>query len=195
MVRQELIKRSVALLLAIAVGSFGLPVIAAPASAGLSGRILHAGSGAPLNGAVVKLSRRADKKIYESQKSAQDGSYAVASLPSGDYDLAIEAEGGVFVVNAPVELQPGEQRQVSFSIKPDKPAGAAADEPPSGSAASGETKPAEEAKTTPPPKQKTSVWRKPWFGALVVLGTAVAVGAVVNSQGTNNESGASPSEN
>ena len=91
--------------------------------------MLRSATGASLSGAVVRVALRPDARIFESGKADERGNYALGSLPPGTYDVAVQADGGLYVVNTPLALHPGEQRALSLSIlaKADEPA-----TPPSG---------------------------------------------------------------
>src|SRR5712691_7737814 len=112
-------ERVLALLLTSAVGTFGLPAFAGASPALVSGTILRTGSGDPVKGAVLKLAHRPDSKIFESARTDAKGRYSLSGLPSGSYDLAVETDGGLYLVGAPFALQPGERRTMSLSVRPE----------------------------------------------------------------------------
>jgi hypothetical protein len=181
-------EKVLAMFLAFAIGSFGLPVFASPAPAILSGKILRTGTGDPVQGAVVKLNHRSEGKIYSSTQADAQGAYSLSDIPAGTYDLAIETDGGLFLVNAPVSLTSGEKREASFSLQPKK--GAAEGE--TGGTAGKE--PAADAKDSKK-KAATPWYRSGWFGTAVVVGSAVILGAVLSSSDNDEPASASPSGN
>ncbi len=182
-------QKVLAMFLAFAIGSFGLPVFASPAPAILSGKILRTGTGDPVQGAVVKLNHRSEGKIYSSTQADAQGAYSLSDIPAGTYDLAIETDGGLFLVNAPVSLTSGEKREASFSLQPKKGAaegetgGTAGKEP-----AAADTKDSKKKAATP-------WYRSGWFGTAVVVGSAVILGAVLSSNDNDEPAVASPSGN
>ena len=180
-------ERVLSMCLVMAIGSIGMPAFASSVPAVLTGKVLRTGTGAPVQGAVVKLNHRIEGKTYASPQADKAGTYSIPDLPAGTYDLAIETAGGVFVVNSPVSLAPGEKREASFSLQPKS---GAADEPAAGG--SGGKEPAPEAKTT---VKKTPWYASAWFGAAVVVGSAVIVGVLLNSNDNNEPATASPSSN
>src|SRR5207247_4610897 len=67
--------------------------------------------------AVVRVALRPDGKEFESTRADARANYALASLPSGTYDVAVAADGGLYVVGSAIALQPGEKRSLSLSLK------------------------------------------------------------------------------
>ena len=202
--------RALALMVAITIGTAGLPAFASQAPARIAGRILQTGTSSGVKNAVVKVALRPDAKVYESTRTDAKGSYSVAGLPSGTYDVAVESSGGLYVSTAPVSLVAGEKRDLSLTIRPDARSGdTSADDP-----AAGETPPAPAPAepAAPPPdkpkedaakpadadkqstKKKKSFWRTPWGGAIIVVGTALVVGAAAHSSDSSEPATASPSE-
>jgi hypothetical protein len=183
-------EKVLSMFLVMAIGSIGMPVFASPAPALLSGKILKAGTGAPVQGAVVKLNHRTEGKVFTSGKADAQGSYSIPDLPAGTYDLAVESDAGVFVVNAPVSLASGEKRDASFSLRP---VSGAADQPAAGGTAGAQPPPPAQAKPAETQKKKTPWYASPWFGTAVVVGSAVIIGAALNSSNNNEPATASPS--
>ena len=186
MAQTHVFEKSLALVLVVAVGSLGFPAIAAPAPAALSGKLLRAASGTPLVGAVVKLSQRPQARIFESAKADPKGYYSLSSLPPGTYDVAVETDGGLYLVARPVSLQPAERLFLSLSIIPNaqQTSPPAPDQPkPSG----------EPEKEKPKPTKKKGFFHSAWGGVILVLGSAAVIGAVVNSSDNDEPASASPS--
>jgi uncharacterized surface anchored protein len=191
MTHARTLEKSLALLLVVLTASLGLPAFAGSSAASLQGRILRASTGAPLQGAVVKLALRSDAKAFESAKTDEKGGYTIPSLPAGNYDVAVEADGGMYIVPAPMALQAGEQRSLSLSVMP-KEATAEPTAPSGGGEApkggQGAAKPATTAAKT------GGFLHSAWGGAVLVVGSAVVIGAVVNSADNDNPASASPSK-
>lgn len=182
--------KMLALMLVAAVGSVGLPAMATPSTAILSGKVLRSAGGTPLAGAVVKASLRSDARIFESAKADAKGNYSLPSLPAGTYDVAIEADGGLYVVSGALALRPGERRAMSLSVR------ATADEPPPATPPSeGEDKSKEKQKPKEQPKGKGGgFFHSVWGGAILILGSAAVIGAVVSSSDNDEPATASPSD-
>jgi hypothetical protein len=205
--------RALAAWLALTIATAGLSASASPASATLAGRILQSGSSSGVADAVVKVALRPDAKVYESTRTDAKGAYSLAGLPSGTYDVAVESSGGLYVSPQPLSLEAGEKRDLSLSIRPQAKKGdvsAEGDNP----APPPPQPPTEPTPTPPPPpppaeptappteapkpaetktKKKTPFYRTPWGGALIVVGTALVVGAVAHSSDSSEPATASPS--
>lgn len=206
--------RALSFLVALTIGTAGLPAFASSPSARLAGRILQTGSGTGVSGAVVKVALRPDAKVYQSARTDAKGSYSLSGLPSGTYDVAVESSGGLYVSTASLNLVPGEKRDLSLSIRPESRRETKADEPTPGEPPppAEPPAPAPAEPTTPPPeapkeepkkpeaekktttKKKSPFWRTPWGGALIVVGTAAVVGAAAHSSDSSEPATASPSE-
>jgi hypothetical protein len=204
--------RALAGLLALSIGTAGMSAFASPSTARLAGRILQSGAGTGIENAVVKVSLRPDARVYQSSRTDAKGSYALSGLPSGTYDVAVESSGGLYVTPAPLSLVAGEKRDLSLAIHPQTQKGenrAEGDPAPPPPAPTEPPAPAPAEPTTPPPeppkepahppadqqpKKKVPFYRTPWGGALIVVGTAVIVGAVAHSSDDSEPATASPSE-
>ncbi|MGH7410417.1 MAG: carboxypeptidase-like regulatory domain-containing protein, partial [Candidatus Methylomirabilis sp.] len=162
----------------------------------------------PLQGAVVKVALRPEARIYQSAKTGPKGDYSISELPPGTYDVAVEADGGLYVLSGPLALQPAERRTVSLSVRPDDPnrtdAPDAEPEPP----VPGGAEPTEPEKEQPkePPKEPTEEEKKkkgkgfggflrsPWGGATLIVGFAALIGAAAKSSDEDQIDTASPSD-
>ena len=111
-------QRIVACVLITAICVVGLPVLGSHSSANITGTILRTDDGAPLAGATVKVARHSDARIFESAKTGIKGNYSLSDLPAGTYDIAVQTSQGLYVVNAPVALEPGEKLSLILSVRP-----------------------------------------------------------------------------
>ena len=204
--------RALAAVLALTIATAGISAFASPTSARLAGWILQSGSGVGVENAVVKVALRPDARVYESARTDAKGAYSLSGLPSGTYDVAVESSGGLFVSPSPVNLVSGEKRDLSLAIRPQpqKSDTSAQEEPAPPPPAPAEPPPPPPAEPTTPPvepppeptpappattvKKKVPFYRTPWGGALIVVGTAVIVGAVAHSSDDSEPAQASPSE-
>ena len=203
--------RGVASVLITAICLVGLPVFGGHSSANISGTILRTEDGAPIAGATVKVARHADAKIFESARTGVRGNYMLSDLPAGTYDLAVQTEDGMYLVGAPLALEPGERRSLSLSVRPHGGKGQTADEPeptppnppppePTPNPPTPAPEPGTPAPTptepppaeNPPPVKKKGFFRTPWGGAVIVAGTAIIVGAIANSSDNDKPANASP---
>ncbi len=134
---------------------------AAPA-ASLGGRIVSAGTDAPLAGARLHVADGRSGRIVTSGVTGADGAFEVAGLEPASYDLAVESRGGLYVVETPVRLAGGERRSIQLAVSPQAAPAPAQD---------------------PAPKKKSAadVWNNPLTATLIVVGAAVVLGLVVES--------------
>ncbi len=137
------------------------PVLAQPElPASLTGRVLRAGSDAPLPGARVHAADLTSGKIYTSAPTKSDGTFRLTDLPVSSYEVAVESAGGLYPASARINLEPGKERTIQLTVKQDK------DEP----------KPPAPNRATKP-----GVWNNPLTATLIILGSAVVLGVVVDN--------------
>lgn len=148
------------------------PVGASSASTGtVSGRVVPASDTPPLKAIWVAPS---SGSAPITAPIAANGSFAVEGIPAGTAELAVETTAGLYVVSTPVAIAPGTTRQIQLAL------GGRQDTPvPAGE---------------PPKKKKRAggVWANPVYATLIVVGSAIVVGLLVNeltkSSGNNNAS-------
>ena len=157
-----------ALTLAPTPGSF-----AAPAGS-LAGRVLPAAD-RPV-ATRVWISPYGSKGAPIETPVAVDGSFAVAGLPAGTVELAIETSEGLYPVNAPIAIAPGTTRTLQLALggRQDSSAGT----------------PSTEAKKK---RNAGGVWADPLYATLIVVGSAIAVGVLINELTQPVDHPASPS--
>jgi hypothetical protein len=132
---------------------------AEPAGAVLTGRVLAAATGNPLPGVRVHVGNPRSGFVRSSQPTAQDGSFSVREIPASNYELAVQSERGLYLVASPVRLAPGEARTVQLEVHE---RASRADEF-SEDRAGG-----------------TTWWNNPLTATLIVVGSAVAIGVLVD---------------
>ena len=167
------IPKTFALTLAFALSTLCIPTVSAQESATLSGTILNGGGEAPLTGALVHAGDLRTGEVYSSTLTDADGGFTLSDLPAAAYELAVERDGGLFLVGSPVQLAPGETRAVSVAIN---------------------------AQAAPDPATATGrgnrgFWDKPLFATLAVVGGAFLIGALISSADDDDEGLASPFTN
>jgi hypothetical protein len=101
-----------------------LPLIAAPvgaadAVASLTGSIVRAADRSPLEGARLHAGDPRTGDLFSSEPADADGNFALPDLPAATYALAVESEGGLYLVEAPLALAPGATRTVNFAVNAD----------------------------------------------------------------------------
>ncbi len=170
--RRSPLSRILALALA-AVLCGAAPVALAAGDAAIAGRIASLSEGAPLVGATVHVADASTGVIRSSSPSTTEGAFEVRGLPASSYVLAVESEGGLYVVSSPVALAAGEKRSVQLAVGPKNAA---------------ET-------TEPEGKKKKkpigAYWDNPLTASLIVVGAAFVVGALLS---TDDDTAVSPTE-
>jgi hypothetical protein len=152
-----------------------IPAIASEPGAKLTGSILEAGNDTPLGGAKLHLGDPKTGEIYTSAPSLRDGTFEIADVPPSTYEVAVESDGGLYLVQSPITLAPGQSQAVNLAINPQM-----ADSP---------------ADTEEKKKNKggTGVWNNPATAALIVVGAAVVLGLLINAATDDDDEGpASP---
>lgn len=94
------------------------PARAADASASVSGAIFRAADQSPLAGARLHAGDPRTDRLFSSAPSGRDGGFTLAKLPPSTYRLAVEADGGLYVVPTPVVLEPGSARRLNLAVTP-----------------------------------------------------------------------------
>lgn len=108
---------------------------------------------------------------------AADGSFRVEGIPGGPAELAIETSEGLYVVATPVTIAPGTTRRVQLAF-----GGRQDTSPPA---------PPEKEKT----KKRGGIWANPASATLIIIGSAIVVGAAVDRITHTAGAPASPSTN
>jgi hypothetical protein len=141
-----------------------LPGVAAarpePVPAGLTGLLLDRAERAPLAGAKLLAADSATGRVFPSAPTESDGRFSVPDLPPGTYELAVQAHDGLYLVEPAVRLGPGAVRSLSIAVGAEQGTGE------------------EDAAGSKLPRP--SVWNRPFTAALIVLGSAIVVGLIVD---------------
>lgn len=128
-------------------------------TASLSGNVFDSTAGsAPLSGARVHVGDPESGRFYQSGRTDRDGGFTLDGLPAAEYRVAVESEGGLYVVGVPVRLAPGQARSLQLAINPQT-------EPPT---------------TEDDDDGGVGFWHNPVTATLTVLGIAVALGFLID---------------
>lgn len=145
------------------------PLLAGVGTASISGTLFSAATSTPLAGARLHLKDAATGGSYVSSPAGIDGAFDVANLPASSYRIAVESNGGLYVVDTPVKLDAGAPRHLRLAVR-------TTGRGRSGRADSGAK--AEEANKNG--AQDTSFWSNPLTATLLVVGGAILVGVIVD---------------
>jgi hypothetical protein len=176
MKQRSLASKLVATLLVVALQGLILPLMAAEPGAKVNGSILSSRDDAPLAGAKLHLGDPRTGEVYSSGLSQTDGSFSIDSVPASTYEVAVESDGGLYVVDTPVKLAPGQTQSLNVAIDP-------------------QVSPSpEDVDSKKKNRGGTSVWNNPGTAALIVLGGAIVLGWIINeATDDDDEQPASPS--
>ena len=113
------ITRILAILLVITVPLVFVPSAAAQEGATLAGTVYAVDGQQPIDGAVLHAGDIRTGEIYSSASTSADGSFVLSGLPPAAYKLAVETDGGLYVVGTSVQLVAGQERDVQLALRPD----------------------------------------------------------------------------
>ena len=161
-----LLSRILAVGLILSVQSLGTAVSAEEAKASLTGTIVSATDHTPLSGARVHAGDPKTGRIYSSQPTTADGSFSVEALPASGYELAVEADGGLYIIQTPVQLAPGTAPHLTVAVNRDQ---------------NGDDDDDDSAGVVPQSGKfrGISIWDNPLTAAGLVLGLAFVIGALI----------------
>jgi hypothetical protein len=94
------------------------PAPAAETAAMLTGAIVRSGDQSPLAGAKLHAADPETGTIYSSAPAGDDGGFILGDLPPATYAVAVESDGGLYLVQTPVALAPGTNRTVNVAVTP-----------------------------------------------------------------------------
>ncbi len=171
-----------------------MPPLAAETAgpATLEGKVI-AGTGGPVQGAVVLVRGVDDAREHESAPTGDDGGYRLPGLPAGEYDVAVRTDKGIYLGARSLVVTAVTAQSYSFRIE-DRPGldaaalASFAQEQPEG----GEGK-------QPPKRAKSSNQGQPrlgWNNPLVVLAAGLAfvvtTGALIEAASDDEDDDGSP---
>lgn len=146
----------------------GLPQALA-AGGSLDGSIVRSADRTPMVGARLHIANPRSGEIFSSSPADPAGSFSVAEIPADRYALAVEHEGGLYVVQTPLQVSDGSKQTLNLAVT------ALADE-------SQQTTQAE-----------ASPWNNPLTATLIALGIAVALGVALDEDNDGSGMSTSPS--
>jgi hypothetical protein len=164
--------RAIAFVTVVSLHLLFLPAFGAE-TASLRGHVFDSNAGsAPLSGARVHVGDPESGRFYRSGWTDGEGGFTLDGLPAAEYRVAVESEGGLYVVGTPVRLAPGQARSLQLAINP---------------------------QTGPPTTQENDddrggggFWRNPLTATLTVLGIAVALGFLIDELDDDDDDDGSP---
>ncbi|MDH3626640.1 MAG: carboxypeptidase-like regulatory domain-containing protein [Acidobacteriota bacterium] len=152
------VSRSLAVLVALALTVFGLPVFAED-GVSLTGSVLESNSKTPIGRATVHVGDPVTGEVYSSTVTADDGSFSIDPVPAATYQIAVQRNNRLYVVDTPLELAPGETRSATLMVDEE-----IAPDPGTAAAAS-----------------SGGIWSNPMFASLLVIGGAFVLGIAIDS--------------
>lgn len=193
----------------LAVSLSGVPLSfgqTAGSSGHLTGRIFVADGVTPRPGVVVKAANLSTSQVFASTQTDKSGRYALADLPSGQYQIAVETGEGLYVNQDRVPVLQGRKTLFSLALNPvsaqdnppPPPENPPAPEPPQGTEPPAPEQPPEtpkpEEKKEKGKKEKTTTteqeggkkkgggfWRSGWGVAVGLGGGAIVLGLLADS--------------
>jgi len=169
------IAKILAVMLVVAVQLVFVPTTAGQESATLAGTVYGFDGRQPVDGAILHAGNLRTGEIYSSAATNSDGDFVLSGLPPAAYELAIEKDGGLYLVGAPLQLAAGQKRDVQMAIHP---------------------------QTAPDPEtaqeeddRKMGFWNNPLFASLAVIGFSLLLGWLISELDNEEEGIASPFTN
>jgi hypothetical protein len=102
--------------LAICLANLGAPVRAWDGSATVRGTVVQAVDSSPIAGARVHLGDPATDRLYRSAPADENGDFEVEGLPAAVYQVAVEADGGLYVVPSPLAIEAAATRTLNLAV-------------------------------------------------------------------------------
>ena len=163
--KHSLATRVLALVLVVSLQALFVPAKAAEEAASLGGMVVSSETDAPLVGVRLHAGDPKTGRIYSARPTSEDGGFRLGKLPPASYQLAVETEGGLYVVESPLKLSPGQIRDVTVAINPESAPSPAEEE--------------EEKK-----KKGVGFWNNPVTASAAVIGSATLLGLLLK-EGTD----------
>ena len=142
-----------------------LPARSADSSATLSGSIVWAADKAPLAGSKLHAGDPKTGEVFSSAPAGAEGSFVLDDLPASTYELAVESDGGLYLVGTPLTLAPGTAQTLNLAV-------------------SRQTLPNYDKEDDDDPRG-SPIWDNPGVTALVVVGAVVIIGLLFGQSDSN----------
>jgi len=113
---QSTLSRLLSTGLILALPFLALPARSAGATAALSGSIMWAADLTPLAGSKLHAGDAKTGEIFSSAPAGDDGSFTLEGLAASTYELAVESDGSLYLVGAPLTLAPGAAQTVNLAV-------------------------------------------------------------------------------
>ena len=133
---------------------------AIPSSGMVSGTVFVGADRSPLERATVHLSNTANDQLTSSGHTDSRGNFKFESLATATYEVAVEYDGGLYLVGSPIHVRAGQPLVLNLAV--------------------------ERSAVVPPAAPQArrgagGLFASPLAATLMVAGTAVAIGAVIES--------------
>jgi hypothetical protein len=171
--KHRLATRVLALVLVVSLQALFIPASAGGDTASLAGMVISSETDAPLTGVRLHAGDPKTGRVFTTRPTPVDGSFNLEELPAASYRLAVEVEGGLYVVDSPLKLSPGQAQSVTVAINP-------------------QSAPSPEQEQEKKKKKGAGFWENPVTASAVVIGVATVVGLLIK-EGTDDDEDASPS--
>jgi len=103
--------------LSLALSLIGLPQVLAGGGS-LNGSIVRSADQSPMVGARIHIANPRTKVIFSSAPAGRKGTFSVAEIPADRYSLAVEHEGGLYVVETPLRVTDGGKQTLNLAVTP-----------------------------------------------------------------------------
>ena len=140
-----------------------LPARSAGATATLSGSIVWAADQTPVAGSKLHAGDAKTGEIFSSAPAADNGSFALGDLPASTYELAVESNGGLYLVGTPLTLAPGTAQTLNLAVNR-------------------QSVPSYDEEEEDPDKKKGGyrLWDNPLLATLVIVGFVAVIGLLLD---------------
>lgn len=137
-----------------------LPALRASLPLGsIAGAVVVSSSGAPVAQARVHMA--GGDGFFSSAATGSDGSFSVEGLPAGSYEIAVESGEGLYPLDPPVQLTSGQHLKLDLALRAPN--------------SLSKKRAASKSKGTGSP------WSNPLTAMLIIAGSAVGLGILVES--------------
>jgi hypothetical protein len=165
--------------LSLLIFASALALATEPAGQGTLSGVVRSHSDAPLVGARIFAGNAATGEVFPSEPTGADGTFEIPGLPPATYELAVESDQGLYLIEQPVPLAEGRRQAVGITIAPGMTAAAAA-EGTAGDTAGGSSS-GSGSGSAPGGGSRPNLWNNPLTAALLVLGIAIIFGLIIES--------------